>query len=76
MADLGFPLGGGANNPRVPTYKFVKLSEKVHGIEIILDVGGEASPPPPQSTNEADYLDKGIQKNKIFFLYLFELLFM
>ena len=35
VADPGFPRGGGANSPGVPTYDFAKFSRKLHEIEII-----------------------------------------
>ena len=49
VADPGFPRGGGANSPGgVPTYDFVKISQKLHEIERIWTPrGGRASPAPP-----------------------------
>ena len=39
-ADLGFPVGGGANPPGgAPTYDFAKFCEKLHEIEKILGRG-------------------------------------
>ena len=35
-ADPGFPVGGSANRPGVPTYDFVKFFKKMHEIETIL----------------------------------------
>ena len=47
-ADPGFPVGGGTD-PRggAPTYNFVKFSEKLHEIEIILGA------PPKSATGTA-----------------------
>ena len=40
-ADPGFSVGGGADPPGgAPTYDYVKISEKLHEIEKILDRRG------------------------------------
>ena len=39
-ADPGFPVGGDANPPGVPTYKFASFPQKLHEIKIILVCGG------------------------------------
>ena len=39
-ADQGLPVGGGADPLGVPTYDFVKFSQKLHEIEKILGRGG------------------------------------
>ena len=46
-ADLGFPVGRGANPPGAPTYDFVKFSEKLHEIEKILVRRGAPPLDPP-----------------------------
>ena len=49
MAVPGFPRGGGATPRGVPTYDFVKISQKVHEIERNWTSrgGGPVSPAPP-----------------------------
>ena len=45
VADPGFPRGGGANSPGVPTYDFAKFFQKLHEIERIwTDPQGGAHP--------------------------------
>ena len=61
-ADLGFPVGGGANPPVSANIKIARFSQKLHEIKKIL-VGGHRGRPPPLDPSLANFvLDVALDK--------------